>query len=82
MPSLMQDSARFAALQASYVARQMQLWTSMLGGGASPVAGTPGDLRDRHAPDPLAPWRTAEADDGVDISDVLVTMGSFGHACV
>jgi len=41
----MQDSARFAALQASYAAKQMQLWTSMLGGGASPVAGTRGDRR-------------------------------------
>jgi len=41
----MQDSARFAALQASYLAKQLQLWTSMLGGGASPVSGAPGDKR-------------------------------------
>jgi polyhydroxyalkanoate synthase len=41
----MQDSARFAALQASYLAKQAQLWTSLLGGGASPVAAAPGDRR-------------------------------------
>jgi len=41
----MQDSARFAALQASYFAKQLQLWSSMLAGGASPVAGAPVDKR-------------------------------------
>ena len=41
----MQDPARFAALQASYAAKQLQLWASLLGGGASPVAAAPGDKR-------------------------------------
>ncbi|HEY6966979.1 MAG TPA: class I poly(R)-hydroxyalkanoic acid synthase [Burkholderiales bacterium] len=46
MSSLMQDSARFAALQAGYLAKQAQLWASMLGGsGAGPVAEAPGDRR-------------------------------------
>ena len=47
--SLAQNSARFAALQSGYIARQAQLWTAMLGeqGGATvaPVTPEPGDRR-------------------------------------
>jgi polyhydroxyalkanoate synthase len=46
MASLMQDSARFAALQSGYVAKQAQLWASMLGNAADAVvAPEPGDRR-------------------------------------
>ncbi len=42
----MQDSARFAALQSGYIARQAQLWASMLGDQSSTVvAPDPGDRR-------------------------------------
>jgi len=43
----MKDSARFAALQAGYLAQQSQLWMAMLGGVASAksVAAAPGDRR-------------------------------------
>ncbi len=45
---MLRDPARFAALQASYAATQMQLWTSMVTGqksGAPAVAPEPGDKR-------------------------------------
>jgi polyhydroxyalkanoate synthase len=46
MASLMQNSARFAALQSNYAARQAQLWNSMLGEQPAPiVAPAPGDRR-------------------------------------
>jgi polyhydroxyalkanoate synthase len=47
MSSLMKDSARFAVLQAGYVAKQSQLWMAMLGAGAAaaPVITAPGDKR-------------------------------------
>jgi polyhydroxyalkanoate synthase len=47
MSSLMKDSARFAALQSGYLAKQTRLWMSMLGAGAAatPVAAAPGDKR-------------------------------------
>jgi hypothetical protein len=45
------------------------------------LPGTPGDLRDRSIPDPLKPWRTADADDGVDLTDALVNLQSFGDDC-
>ena len=46
MASLMQDSARFAALQSGYLAKQAQLWAAMLGEQDGPlVAPEPGDRR-------------------------------------
>ena len=41
----------------------------------------PANLRDRQAPDSLKPWRTAEANDGIDLQDALHNLASFGHAC-
>lgn len=41
---------------------------------------------DRVAPDPVDPYRTALATDpgdlGIDLSDALLNLGSFGHSCV
>jgi len=46
MASLMQDPARFAALQLSYAARQAELWRSLIAERAAPlVAPAPGDRR-------------------------------------
>src|SRR5262245_14700517 len=46
MGTLMQDSARVAALQSGFLARQAQLWTSMVGDPSQPVvAGERGDKR-------------------------------------
>lgn len=39
------------------------------------------NLRDRYIPDMDYPWRTAESNDGVDLSDVLVNLQSYGHGC-
>jgi polyhydroxyalkanoate synthase len=42
----MRDPARFAALQSSYLSKQAQLWSAMLGEqGAATVAPSPGDRR-------------------------------------
>ena len=45
--------------------------------GTSPA----GNLRDRFAFDSLKRWRLAEADDGVDLSEALANLSSFGHSC-
>jgi hypothetical protein len=45
--------------------------------GTSPAA----NLRDRSSPNPLKPWQTAEADDGIDLNDAIVSLDSFGHDC-
>jgi hypothetical protein len=45
--------------------------------GTSPES----NLRDRYIPDQLASWRTDEADNGVDLSDALANLRSFGHGC-
>jgi hypothetical protein len=45
------------------------------------LPGTPGDLRDRSIPDPAEPWRTADADNGVDLTDALNNLPSFGDDC-
>ena len=48
MGGMLRDPARFTALQSSYVARQTQLWTSMLTGqknDAPAIAPEPGDKR-------------------------------------
>ncbi len=39
---------------------------------------------DRYAPDPEKPWLTAPAPDafGIDLTDALVNLDSFGHECV
>ncbi len=48
--------------------------------GASP--GSPQSLAvDRYAPDAARPWRVAQASDGLDLTDVLVNLESFGHDC-
>ena len=49
--------------------------------GDPALPGTPGNLRDRYVPDPAQPWRTAESDDGVDLSDALYNLASFGTNC-
>jgi hypothetical protein len=45
------------------------------------LPGTLGDLRDRSIPDPAKPWRTADSDDGVDLTDALNNLMSFGDDC-
>lgn len=45
--------------------------------GTSPAA----NLRDRSSPNALKPWRTAAADDGIDLNDAIVSLDSFGHDC-
>jgi hypothetical protein len=45
--------------------------------GTSPEA----NLRDRWSPDPGKPWRSAAADNGIDVTDTLTSLASFGHAC-
>ncbi len=45
--------------------------------GISPAA----NLRDRAAPNPLKPWQLVESDDGVDLTDALHSLDSFGHDC-
>jgi hypothetical protein len=49
--------------------------------GETALEGSPADLRDRASLDPQQPWRTSEADDGVDFTDVLNNLASFGHSC-
>jgi glucose/arabinose dehydrogenase len=45
--------------------------------------GTPGaNLRDRLVTDPDKPWRTSEANNGVDLQDALINLKSFGSNCV
>jgi hypothetical protein len=48
--------------------------------GASAPDGSPADERDRGL-NPLKPWRSAESDDGVDLTDALVNLQQFGHHC-
>ena len=43
---------------------------------------TAADLRDRSVPDLSFPWRTAEADDGIDLIDAVASLRSFGDSCV
>src|SRR6185436_4384024 len=47
MPRLMQGNANFAALQSSYLVKQAQLWSAMLGGqnDAPAIAPEAGDRR-------------------------------------
>jgi len=45
--------------------------------GITPAA----NARDRSAPDMLKPWRTAEANNGVDLVDALASLQSFGNIC-
>lgn len=47
-----------------------------------PGVSAAGDLRDRYIPDQAKPWRTAAANDGVGLTDVLANLRSFGHSCV
>ena len=49
--------------------------------GDAGLPNTPGDLRDRYSPDPNKPYRTADADDGVDLNDAITALASFGHSC-
>jgi hypothetical protein len=46
--------------------------------GSSPAA----NLRDRAAPDMTKPWRSVEANNGVDLVDALANLKSFGHSCL
>jgi hypothetical protein len=45
--------------------------------GTTPFA----DLRDRNIADDTKPWRTAPSNDGIDLTDALVNLVSFGHGC-
>lgn len=36
---------------------------------------------DRWIPDMAKPWRTASASDGIDLTDILINLQSFGHDC-
>jgi subtilisin family serine protease len=50
--------------------------------GDAALPATPADLRDREMTDPVAqPWRTAEADDGIDLRDAIANLRSFGNSC-
>jgi subtilisin family serine protease len=40
------------------------------------------DKLDRSAPNPSAPWLSEEADNGVDLTDALANLKSFGDNCV
>jgi hypothetical protein len=40
-----------------------------------------GNLRDRYVPDARTPWLAAEANDGVDLRDVVANLMSFGDRC-
>jgi hypothetical protein len=40
------------------------------------------NLRDRAAPNVLKPWRSAEANNGIDLTDALANLKSFGSACL
>jgi hypothetical protein len=39
------------------------------------------NLMDRFVPNPAQPWRSAEANDGVDLRDTLANLASFGDSC-
>jgi hypothetical protein len=39
------------------------------------------NLRDRQIVDSLQPWRTAEDNTGIDLTDALASLASFGHVC-
>jgi hypothetical protein len=45
--------------------------------GTTPTA----NLRDRDAPNMAQPWRSAESDSGIDLTDALVNLAQFGHSC-
>ncbi len=45
--------------------------------GTSPA----GNLRDRAVLNPAKPWRTSEANDGIDLTDAIFALLSFGHEC-
>ncbi len=45
--------------------------------GTSPAA----NLRDRASPNALKPWQLVEANDGIDLTDALANLQSFGHDC-
>jgi subtilisin family serine protease len=49
-------------------------------GQAAPPA-SPANLRDRYIPDLAQPWRTDEANNGVDLQDALANLKSFGNTC-
>ena len=39
------------------------------------------NLLDRYVPNSAEGWRTAEANDGIDLIDALANLGSFGDSC-
>ena len=45
------------------------------------LADTPGNLRDRDVLDPGQPWLTSEGSDGVDLTDAINSLASFGDDC-
>jgi imidazolonepropionase-like amidohydrolase len=49
-------------------------------GDAAPP-GSPADLLDRDVLDPAKPWRTSASNTGVDFTDALNSLSSFGHSC-
>jgi hypothetical protein len=45
-------------------------------------AGAPtAQVFDRYSGDPGRPWRSAESNSGVDLTDALVNLAQFGHSC-
>jgi hypothetical protein len=52
--------------------------------GTAPGAPLYNALLDRYAPDAAKPWRTAAAtalNIGIDVSDAVINLRSFGHHC-
>lgn len=47
-----------------------------------PASHAGANRRDRYIPDMAFPWRTAESNDGVDLSDALVNLQSYGADCL
>jgi hypothetical protein len=54
---------------------------SVLNYFGDPGTGPAANLRDRYIPDMGMSWRTAEANNGIDLQDALASLQSFGHAC-
>jgi hypothetical protein len=55
---------------------------SVLGYFGNPGTAPDGNLRDRYLPNGAFPWRSGEANNGVDLTDVLVNLQQYGHSCV
>jgi hypothetical protein len=54
---------------------------SVLSYFGDPGVSAAANQRDRFVPDMLKPWRTAEANNGIDLQDALASLQSFGNSC-